>query len=89
MLSTSLGSALISTITTDTRFDSYLAGWLEDSKPRAVFFKVDEKPPLRFCLAALRAADFYAFAFIDTRSRPVQRILERFKLPPEEVLPPI
>nr|VZI50036.1 unnamed protein product [Spirometra erinaceieuropaei] len=53
------------------------AGWREDSRARTVFFKPSTRPPLRFCVAAFRAADHLAVAFVDTQSAAGQRLARR------------
>ncbi|KAL5964668.1 hypothetical protein TSMEX_007595 [Taenia solium] len=78
--STTLGTPLMKTVSSEAELRAFHAGWLEDSRPRALFVKAASRPPLRFCLAAFRAADFYASGFVDTQNSLTEPIIQRLNL---------
>ncbi|BHF68495.1 DnaJ molecular chaperone y domain [Sparganum proliferum] len=77
ILSSNLGAPLITMLRDESHLARFHAGWREDSRARAVFFKPSTRPPLRFCVAAFRAADHLAVAFVDTQSDAGQRLARR------------
>ncbi|VDK40547.1 unnamed protein product [Taenia asiatica] len=78
--STTLGTPLMKTVSSEAELSAFHAGWLEDSRPRALFIKAASRPPLRFCLAAFRAVDFYASGFVDTQNSLTEPIIQRLNL---------
>ncbi|VUZ47916.1 unnamed protein product [Hymenolepis diminuta] len=78
--STALATPLITFIKSETESDTFLRGYLEDSKPRTLLFGVESRPSLRLCLAAFRALDHHASGFIDTRNEDTKPIFRRFGL---------
>lgn len=83
--STALATPLMSVVNSEDKMDAFLIGWLEDSRPRALFLKSASRPPLRFCLAAFRALDFYASGYVDTGDTAAKSILQRLGLTANEV----
>ena len=83
--STALAAPLMSVVNNEDVMNTSVIGWLEDSRPRALFLKPAPRPPLRFCLAAFRAVDFHASAFVNTRDPNAGPILQRLGLKPGEV----
>ncbi|VDD79681.1 unnamed protein product [Mesocestoides corti] len=84
LLSTTLGAPLFTIISNEKVLDNFLMDWLEDSRPRALFFKSTEQPPLRFCLAAFRAADFHASGYVNSHLPSAKSLLKRFNLSQNE-----
>lgn len=85
--STTLGTPLMKTVSSEAELNAFHAGWLEDSRPRALFVKAASRPPLRFCLAAFRAADFHASGFVDTQNSITEPITQRLNLSRDKVSP--
>ncbi|VDM18910.1 unnamed protein product [Hydatigera taeniaeformis] len=78
--STALGTPLMQTVSTEAELNVFHIGWLKDSRPRALFVKAAPGPPLRFCLAAFRAVDFHASAFVDAQNSLAKPIIQRLNL---------
>nr|CUU99033.1 unnamed protein product [Hymenolepis microstoma]CUU99034.1 unnamed protein product [Hymenolepis microstoma] len=75
---TVLATPLITFIKSEMDLYTFLSGYVEDSKPRALLFDATSRPSLRLCLTAFRALDHQASGFIDTRSEGTKSILRRF-----------
>ncbi|KAH9280918.1 Chaperone protein DnaJ [Echinococcus granulosus] len=78
--STTLGTPLMKTVNSEAELDAFQIGWLEDSRPRALFVKATSRPPLRFCLAAFRAVDFHASGFVNAQDSVTEPIIQRLNL---------
>ncbi|KAL3318960.1 hypothetical protein Ciccas_002375 [Cichlidogyrus casuarinus] len=64
LFSSGLATDLITFIRTPEQLLEFNNGWISDARPRMIFCSVSDKPPLRFVLAAFRAANHLAAAYI-------------------------
>uniref|UniRef100_A0A0X3PJW4 DnaJ homolog subfamily C member 16 n=4 Tax=Schistocephalus solidus TaxID=70667 RepID=A0A0X3PJW4_SCHSO len=80
ILSSNLGAPLITLVRGESHFAQFHDGWREDSRARAVFFKPSPRPPLRFCMAAFRAVDYLAVAFVNTQPEAGQLLARRLDI---------
>ncbi|CAH8598794.1 unnamed protein product [Schistosoma turkestanicum] len=85
-LSTTIDTPLIQTIHDyDTFINAFHHGWRRDSRPRMLFIKPLTLPPLRYCIAAFRAADHLAAGYINSdETSHNDELVRKFNVNPNE-----
>ncbi|TNN17846.1 DnaJ subfamily C member 16 [Schistosoma japonicum] len=84
-LSTTIDTPLIQSISDyDTFISTFHYGWRRDSRPRMLLIKPLTLPPLRYCLAAFRAADHLAAGYIDSEAGNNYDLVKKFNVNPNE-----
>lgn len=89
-LSTTIDTPLIQSISDyDTFINTFHYGWRRDSRPRMVLIKPLTLPPLRYCVAAFRAADHLAAGYINSEPGNNHNLARNFNVNPNEVSPSV
>ncbi|CAH8670962.1 unnamed protein product [Schistosoma margrebowiei] len=84
-LSTTIDTPLIQSINDyDTFVNTFHYGWRRDSRPRMVLIKPLTLPPLRYCVAAFRAADHLAAGYINSEPGNDHNLAKKFNVNPNE-----
>ncbi|KAH8869330.1 DnaJ likeubfamily C member 16 [Schistosoma japonicum] len=84
-LSTTIDTPLIQSISDyDTFISTFHYGWRRDSRPRMLLIKPLTLPPLRYCLAAFRAADHLAAGYINSEAGNNYDLVKKFNVNPNE-----
>ncbi|CAH8682614.1 unnamed protein product [Schistosoma rodhaini] len=84
-LSTTIDTPLIQSINDyDTFVNTFHYGWRRDSRPRMVLIKPLTLPPLRYCVAAFRAADHLAAGYINSETGSNHNLVKKFNVNPNE-----
>ncbi|XP_018655599.1 hypothetical protein Smp_196180 [Schistosoma mansoni] len=84
-LSTTIDTPLIQSINDyDTFVNTFHYGWRRDSRPRMVLIKPLTLPPLRYCVAAFRAADHLAAGYINSETGSNYNFVKKFNVNPNE-----
>ncbi|CAH8874851.1 unnamed protein product [Trichobilharzia szidati] len=84
-LSTTIDTPLIQMISDYSQFvNTFHYGWRRDSRPRMLFIKPLALPPLRYCIAAFKAADHLAAGYINSEAENNYELIKKLNVNPDE-----